>query len=416
MMEVLEKVKSAIRPDSSVLSKIDSFIGILNSKFKSAELDAICVPGGSVAKGTFLKDDFDVDLFVKFDYRFRNEDISSMLEKILKEFKPERIHGSRDYFQLKRDGLNFEIVPVLDITDPEKSLNVTDMSPMHVDWVKRRLKKGMEDDIRLAKRFCKSAGVYGAESYINGFSGHVIDILVIHHGSFLKLLEASKKWKPKVVIDAEKHFKSNLEVLFALNQSKIQGPMIVIDPLLKTRNAASALSYEKFSVFRKAAADFLKRPSEDFFVDKHVDEAGLFKRYKGCIILDIKAKTGKTDVVGSKLLKAFEFISKGLTKKGFVIKESGWQWNKEFTAIFWFALKDNMLPAKRIVNGPPIDMEKASKEFKSIYKDAKPLKGRLVATVKEDVRDAKSNIELLCLAPYFKEKASLKKIRTEKYK
>ena len=239
----LDKIKKELRPDISVLKEVEDFVKLINREIHKNNIKAVCIPGGSVAKGTFLKGDFDVDLFVKFGTGYSN--ISKLLHKILTPFNPDLVHGSRDYYQIKRK-LNYEIVPVLDITDPDKAENVTDMSPLHVQWVKNHLQKGQDDEIRLAKKFCKSINVYGAESYIKGFSGHVIDILIIHYGSFHKLLEATKKWKPKVIIDTEKYYKSSRELLFNMNQSKISGPMIIIDPILKTRNAASALSYEKF--------------------------------------------------------------------------------------------------------------------------------------------------------------------------
>src|SRR3972149_3567125 len=112
-MKFLEIIKQDLRPDNSVLKAIGSFISQFNSELKKFKIKAICVPGGSVAKNTFLKGDFDVDLFVKFDYSYREKNISDLLEKVLKQYNPERVHGSRDYFQLTKDNLNYEIVPVL---------------------------------------------------------------------------------------------------------------------------------------------------------------------------------------------------------------------------------------------------------------------------------------------------------------
>ncbi len=43
-----------------------------------------------------------------------------------------------------------------------------------------------------------------------------------------------------------------------LNKSKIQSPLIVIDPVQAGRNAAAALSFEKYDLLRKKAKEFLK--------------------------------------------------------------------------------------------------------------------------------------------------------------
>ena len=83
-----------------------------------------------------LVSDHDVDIFVRFDleYAVEEELISDFLEEALKIFNPERIHGSRDYFQFPYKGLDFEIVPVLAVEDASQALNVTDMSPLHVEY------------------------------------------------------------------------------------------------------------------------------------------------------------------------------------------------------------------------------------------------------------------------------------------
>jgi tRNA nucleotidyltransferase (CCA-adding enzyme) len=307
-MEFLEAIKKKLKPETSILADVTKTIKSTNSSLKKHKIKATCVAGGSIAKGTFIRGDFDADLFVKFDYSYKDQNISDILDKII-SYKHERLHGSRDYFQFTKDNLNYELVPVLDIRKPEQSLNVTDMSPWHVDWVKKHIKKGQEDEIRLAKQFCKAAEVYGAESYINGFSGHVLDILIIHYGAFLNLLKATSKWKPKVIIDPEHHYKTSRDILFNINQSKIEGPMIIVDPILKTRNAASALSHEKFALFRKKAVLFLKNPSDAFFIIQKVDKTYLRKKYKkNLFIITGKATKGKDDVVGSKIVKAYKFL------------------------------------------------------------------------------------------------------------
>ncbi len=409
---MLEQVKKQLRPDTSVLVDIELFVKEINQEIKKNNLKAECVKGGSVAKDTFLKGDFDVDLFVKFDYKYKDENLSDLLEKILTKFNPELVHGSRDYFQIKHDNLNYELVPVLDVKDPEKALNVTDMSPMHVDWVKKNLKKSQADEIRLSKKFCKSIGVYGAESYISGFSGHVLDILIIYYGSFLDLLEQSQKWTNKTVIDTENHYDTKQDVLFNINQSKIQGPLIVIDPILKTRNAASALSYEKFSLFKKKARSFLKSPDKSYFEEKKIGKTYLKAKYKNqnLFILSIETGEGKTDVVGSKILKAFKHMKSELKKRNFSIKDSGWHWNKKNHVLFWFVLDETKLSEKMVIEGPPLEMKAACGNFKKKYKKTFEKNKKLCAEIKVEKRTAEENIKEISDDKYFKERLKLKEI------
>jgi tRNA nucleotidyltransferase (CCA-adding enzyme) len=413
-MKFLESIKEEIKPDTSVLVEIEIFVKEINKELKNNKINAICVKGGSVAKGTFIKGDFDIDLFVQFNYSYKDENLSDLLEKILKKFSPERVHGSRDYYQLKQGKLNYEIVPVLNVTDPEKALNVTDMSPLHVNWVKKHLKKDQENEIRLAKKFCKSIGVYGAESYISGFSGHVIDILIINYGSLVNLLNQSQKWKKRQIIDVEKYYKNSQEVLFNLNQSKIQGPLIVIDPIDKKRNASSALNYEKFSLFIKKAKEFLNKPGEKFFEELIVGKTELKKKFKkNLYIINLEAKIGKRDVIGSKILKSFKFLKSELTTLGFTIKDSGWSWNNKKRVLFWFVLKNIILPDEQLIKGPPLDKEKGCIEFKKKYDNVFEQDNQLFSKVNITKKTLEDNLPNIINKDYFKSK--IKYISYEKY-
>ena len=201
---VLKAVLRDIKPSEEVPAAIQKQLEAINKALSKKDIKATAVVGGSLAKGTHLKGDHDVDVFVKFGLKHKSHNLSDLLFDAIKSMKPERIHGSRDYFQIHKSKLTYEIVPVLDIKQAKQSQNVTDFSPWHVEWVKKN-GKDLKEDIRLAKKFCKAAKVYGAESYIRGFSGHVLDILVISAGGFIPLLESALNWKPKVVVDIEDH-------------------------------------------------------------------------------------------------------------------------------------------------------------------------------------------------------------------
>ena len=58
---------------------------------------------------------------------------------------------------------------------------------------KKKIKGKILDEIRLAKAFCHANGCYGAESYIKGFSGYALELLVYHYGSFQKFVKAITK-------------------------------------------------------------------------------------------------------------------------------------------------------------------------------------------------------------------------------
>lgn len=368
--EVLKRVKPAEKPGEA-----DEFVARLNKNLKKNGIRATAMIGGSFAKNTYLKNKHDVDIFVKFSLKYKNQDISRMLGKALKGFKAKAVHGSRDYYQIKGSKLVFEVVPVLAITHPDDAQNVTDFSPLHVRWVAENI-ADLNDDIRLAKSFCIAQKVYGAESYINGFSGHVIDILIIYHKGFIPLLKAAGRWKEREVIDFYNVHKG--KALENLNRSKIQSPLIVIDPVQPERNAATALSLANFKKFREAAEQFLKNPSEGYFEERTISIAQLKK--KNAIIIKAEPKSGKHDVEGAKLLKAFEFFKRQLQE--FRIIEAAWEWDRKKKAVFAFIVAEKVLDRERVHEGPPLKEREGVRRFRQKHPEAFVKNGRVYARVR----------------------------------
>jgi len=225
-----QKVLSRIVPQEDILPRVNLFIDSFSSVIKSLKLDCRIAIGGSVAKNTHLVNDFDCDLFIRFNpKKYATDEIGGLLAAIVKKkqaagelLDAQLLHGSRDYYKTVIDGITYELVPTLDVAAASDASNITDMSLFHVDWAvqkckqylqrTRRKHQSLNDEIRLAKAFCKAQNVYGAESYIGGFSGHVVDILVIAYGGFEELLEQSYKWvansdeSNKPLIDVESYY------------------------------------------------------------------------------------------------------------------------------------------------------------------------------------------------------------------
>ncbi len=403
-MKLLKDILTEIKPKKSdIMTEIKVFIGLLNEQLKKDKVNATAIIGGSVAKDTYLAGDFDCDIYVQFDMSYKDKDISKILGKTMKNAfkKVIKLHGSRDYYQIKND-INFEIVPTLKIKNYEDAENITDCSFLHAKWVKKHSK--MLDEIRLTKAFCKANNLYGAESYIKGFSGHVVDILTINSGGFLKLLKESSKWKYNQVIDPNNKHKG--KAVFNLNKSKTQSALILIDPIDPYRNAAAALGKEKFELFKKQAKAFLKSPSKNFFIKKEISLDKIKKKYsnKSIITINIKPKTGKEDVVGAKLLKAFEYINTQLKKHEFTIINSDWAWDKKQKAMFYFVLPKLQLDKTIIRTGPPVDKKEFVKIFKKKYKNTFIKDKKLYAKDKRTYRNPEELIKDTIKEKYFTEK------------
>lgn len=387
-----------------LLPIVAEFLHKVNTILKEKKIHATAVLGGSIAKGTFLKDDHDCDIFVRFHPSYPDDTLSDILAIALQSLHPERVHGSRDYFHVDdpKQHLRYEIVPVIHIRDPACARNVTDMSPLHVAWVKKHSQ--FADDIRLAKQFCKSNGVYGAESYIRGFSGHVLDVLVIYYRGFENLLKASLLWKPKAVIDVTNYYKGT--ALGRLNPAKVESPIIVIDPVLPQRNAAAALSTEKLHKFIKAAEGFLAKPDGSYFeIKKQTPQTIRTKAGKRpCVLLRVRPLEGKTDVIGAKLLWTFVHVRRALEQGGFKLLDADWFWEPKSDALFWYILERADTQALVKHPGPPLSQKKRVLEFKTKHKKTFVENNRIFTHLKRPFTNAKDLVTAAITAPLVKEK------------
>ncbi len=381
--EVLKKERELIKLEEKEKEKInketEKFVRELEKEIKNKKIKADVFIGGSLAKDTLIKKDkYDIDIFVRFDESYDDKKISDILGKILKKAK--RIPGSRNYFQIEKDKIIFEVIPVLKINKPEEAKNITDLSYFHVNYIKNKIKKNkkLADEIKLAKSFCYAQNCYGAESYIKGFSGYALELLVSYYGSFLKFIKAVKD-KKQVIIDPSKFYKNKKEVMLELNEAKLQSPIIFIDPTFRERNALAALSYETFKKFQEACKDFLKNPSLKFFKKQELEKQ-LRKKHKNLIIVMAKTNRQKGDIAGSKLKKFYEFLC-CKAKKYFEIKVKEFEYieNKNIGKIY-LSLKKRK---KIILSGPPITAVEHLARFKKKHENCFIRNKRAYATEKE---------------------------------
>jgi len=345
MLTVIQKIKPSPRERKKAEAAVQQFFSLLRKNLRGPQPEL----GGSFAKDTWLSGSHDIDIFIKFPYeKFHEKNISKILEKKLTRYK--LVHGSRDYFQLAFKGYLFELIPVLDIQDASKAKNVTDVSPLHTQWVKQH--SSYTDEIRLAKQFAKANKVYGAESYIRGFSGYLLEVLTIHYKGFFNLIKAASSWQQQEIIDHLHHHESKQAILHHLSQAK-HTPLMVIDPVQSSRNIAAALSKEKFREFIRACKSFLHHPSTSFFEETQTSLSGLKQKagMNPLLYLEFQPLKEKKDVAGSKLLKVHTFLKEKLNAVGFKVQDAGWEFSPEKTKC-WYILENAKLPQHRKHYGP----------------------------------------------------------------
>ena len=367
--DVLAAIKPSKEFEKEVYKNIQYGLVSLNKNLKGAK----AILGGSGVKDTWLKDAYDADIFAAFNYRqFKDKSnlLSDFLEKPVKKCFPKasRVHGSRDYFEVKQKGFTIEIIPILRIKKAKEAMNITDVSPLHSEWVNKK-GKGLKDDIRLLKQFCKAGGVYGAESFIHGFSGYACEILAIHFKGFLGVVRNAAKWDGKIVLDPGNHWKRK-NILMELNSSKIASPIVIIDPVQADRNASAAVSQEKFFRFADSCKAFLKKPSKKFFEVEEVDEGTLRKKAgkNHLAVITVQLRPGKRDVVGCQLKKVFEYFRDSLGKNGFKVVEGNFIFRQP--GMIYLIIENKKLSSTVEVIGPPLHAGTHVQKFKEKHPSA----------------------------------------------
>lgn len=391
---ILNQVLKNINPDEKEIFEIESylrdFLKKFNSTLKDKKIKAQVFIGGSFAKKTLIKKGvYDIDVFIRFNEEYRGKDISRLTQEILNQIKVKdiiRVHGSRDYFRINASPSFFiELIPVLKVSNPKKAENITDLSYFHVSYINKKFKNSkIVEDVRLAKAFCHANECYGAESYINGFSGYALELVVYYYGGFLKFIKAVTKIKDKEIVDIEKSYKNKEEIIKNVNSAKLTSPIILIDPTYKERNALAALSQETFEVFKKACLNFLEKPSIKSFEKKEIDFEKLKKKAKNknleFVELQIETNKQEGDIAGSKLLKFYKYLTKEI-EKYFKISYKNFRYDDQQKAYLFFVVKGR---EEIIFVGPGEKDEKNIQEFKKKHKKVY-LKGkRYYATEKFD--------------------------------
>lgn len=389
LSSILATEAARLEPSREDLVAIKNAVKIclttLRTELRAKRVKAEPFVGGSFAKDTLLKKDtYEADIFVRFEPGI--EGLSDMLEKCIKKmctklhWSYERAHGSRDYFKVTpgRSDVVLEIVPVMRIRAPREEKNITDLSYFHVGYVKKHLKH-YKRDVLLAKQLCRAHHIYGAESYIHGFSGYGLECLIIYYKGFVPLLKAMTRVNEQLIIDPAHYYKNIREAAIILNESKRQGPIVLIDPTYKERNVLAALSQESFKVFQNVAKRLLTSPSPRLFEIKSFDSGSLrnLAEKKKAQYLSIVLETDRPrgDIAGTKLKKASHYLVHVLESRYSVLTHA-FEYHDTQEARFHLVVR----PKEEIVlTGPPITMKEHAQRFKKEHAKTFVKRGRLYA-------------------------------------
>ncbi len=216
---------------------------------------------GSAARGTFLPDRLDIDLFLLFPPdlprdRLREEGLA-LGRAILEE--PETRYAEHPYLRGRFAEFRVDAVPGFAVLDPASPRSPVDRTPFHQEYLQERETPPLVSQVRLAKEFLRTLGVYGSEARTEGASGYLVELLILRYGGLRNLLRAAQSWRiPVRLVDPGKE-PPRLPADVAL---------ILADPVDPHRNVASALSRRNLALLILAARAYLAHPSESWFIPR----------------------------------------------------------------------------------------------------------------------------------------------------
>lgn len=362
-------ILSSIRPSDKERRKLKTLsqkiIERVNSIGKSDGLNVNGILVGSSARGTWISGEHDLDIFIMFpadvERQYLEEKGLYIARKIALEGDSfEERYAEHPYIHAVIDGFEIDLVPAFNVESAREIKSAVDRTPFHNEYVDSRI-KGLEDDVLLLKQFQKGIEVYGSELKKRGFSGYLVELLVIHYGSFENVLKAACEWKFGIVIDMEKH-----------GTIIHKDPLVLVDPTDPARNVAAALSPDNMCIFIDKACEFLKNPDISYFrmhspepiYDRDL-EAIISERGTSLIAIEFKTPDEVEDVVYPQLYKLEESCRVMLERYDFRVYNSG-VWSGKM-AVVLYELESSKLPEVKKHIGPMVGMGEHAYAFKSKY-------------------------------------------------
>ncbi|MDP2767678.1 MAG: CCA tRNA nucleotidyltransferase, partial [Candidatus Methanoperedens sp.] len=323
---------------------------------------------GSSARGTWISGEHDLDIFIMFSPSVERKEleekglyIARKVAQVSQSF--EERYAEHPYIHAIFNGFEVDLVPAFNVERASDIKSAVDRTPFHNIYVASMI-KGLEDEVLLLKQFMKGIGVYGSELKTHGFSGYLVELLIIHYGSFIKVLESSCEWKPDITIDIEKH-----------GGTLHKDPLVVVDATDPARNVAAALSLDNLCIFIDKACKFLENPDEAYFTGQVPEPLGdnefkkiLAERGTSLIAIEFAAPDVVEDVLFPQLHKLEESVREMFDRYDFRVYNSS-VWEKD-NAIALFELETASLPQVKKHTGPFVWSKEHASAFKSKYKDS----------------------------------------------
>jgi len=369
---VLQQVAKKIVPSDQEQEKMEELLHTIQREVEdvlaSSGIQAKVSPQGSFARGTWISHEADLDIFARFPPAMEREEwAEKVLPTLRKRFSRYRVterYAEHPFLEFHVDGIRVNIVPSYDVNKGEWK-SATDRTPYHTEFMQTHLTPELRREARLLKKFAKGIGTYGAEIKIGGFSGMLIDTLVLYYRSFMETLKHASSWAKGTLLEIGRP-----EGFVSPKEKDLNVDLIVIDPVDQNRNLAAAVRPDKLWNFVAAGRQFLRNPGIWYFFPpefklktpqqfaKRIDDTGHL-----LIAFIFQHPVLVPDVLWGQLMRLERSLLDVMAREDFNPYRSAlWSDETKESAILVEADR-TVLPAVRLQRGPPVSKSEDSASF-----------------------------------------------------
>ncbi|MDR0372126.1 MAG: CCA tRNA nucleotidyltransferase [Nitrososphaerota archaeon] len=378
---LIRQILDKITPKPEERQKVDDLSRMLEQKIQKAcqseGIETAVRVEGSVAKDTWLSENPDIDIFMRLPISIPRQNLADISLRIAKkaagDAKQIERYAEHPYLEIFVENYRVDIVPCYN-TKPGEWQSATDRTPYHTDYIRTHLNKELTSEVRLLKKFMQGIGVYGAEIKVGGFSGYLCELLVMHYGSFQGVIEAFAAYNKRVIIDIENFYAEHIkepERLFT-------EPLVIVDPVDKGRNVASAVQPQKLYEFIGATRTYLKTPSQNFFYPPPIQalppdivERQLVAQTTTYLYVTTGGIEAVPDVLWGQLYRTKRSLRRLLETHDFgVLRDAVWS-NESTLCMFVFALEQQVQPSVKKHLGPQLERQEECEKFLIKYTNEK---------------------------------------------
>ena len=353
MKKVIDSIKKSVIPPSSlVISKkkiADLAFSLIKNEIKNFPEVVGIEFGGSYAKGTWLKKEADIDIFIKLKKSITEEKFENISKSIgfsaMKKYKPYVRYSDHPYVEAKIKNTKINVVPCYDVQVGDWK-SAADRSPFHTKHIQEQLNDKMRNDVRILKTFLKSMGIYGAEISKQGFSGYVSEVLILNYGTFENTIKKISQIKENQIIGK--------------TSKKFDTTIVIIDPIDDNRNLAAAISNQNIGKFVLACRAFQAKPSEQFFKKLKIKKS---KDLENLLVVKFNFKIRSPDIIWGQIKRATSSLSKQLEIGGFTVLRSLAYTDESKEAYLFFLLESTTIPKNYTKKGPDYFRQDDSQKF-----------------------------------------------------